>query len=384
MIQVAWQVPNSQEWIGGLNYFVNLASALFSLQNRQIEPVLLGPTIGLPRPLTDCRALAYPRIYQRRWNPWRVFDVVQRRYLDNGGVLGAYLKRNNIHLLSHGQLLGRHSPVPAMCWIPDFQHIHLPHFFTPQECKTRDIGYENIAFRAQAIVLSSEDARKDFARLFPEEVAKTHVLHFVAIPNYDNLPSFEEVCAKYSINEPYLHVPNQLWAHKNHTVIANAMMILRKCQHCPLVISTGQTSDYRNPAYFAELREKVRKAGLQERFRFLGFIPYRDILVLMRGAIAMINPSFFEGWSTTVEEAKSLGKRLLLSDICVHKEQNPIRSTYFNPHNPEELANAMLTMIEEYDPEIEQLAMEEATAMLPQRIYAYGRKYEDIVLNVIK
>ncbi len=36
---------------------------------------------------------------------------------------------------------------------------------------------------------------------------------------------------------------------------------------------------------------------------------------------ALINPSQFEGWSTTVEEAKSLGVKMLLSDLEVHKEQ---------------------------------------------------------------
>lgn len=33
-----------------------------------------------------------------------------------------------------------------------------------------------------------------------------------------------------------------------------------------------------------------------------------------------VNPSFYEGWSTTVEEAKSIGVPLLLSDIPVHRE----------------------------------------------------------------
>ena len=132
MMQVAWQVPNDPGWIGGLNYYINLASAIFSLPERKIEPVLLGTAKGLPAPLAQCRVLPYPQ--SPRGGIKRLMDSVQHRYLDNGGNFARYLKKNGIRLLSHGQLLGNRSPVPAMCWIPDFQHVHLPEFFTPEEC----------------------------------------------------------------------------------------------------------------------------------------------------------------------------------------------------------------------------------------------------------
>lgn len=383
MIQVAWQVPNNPEWIGGLNYFVNLASALFSLTDRKVEPVLLGAAEGLPKPFDRCRVLSYPWVPTTRWNPLRILDAVGRRYLDNGGILGRTLKENGIGLLSHGQILGRRSPVPAMCWIPDFQHVHLPEFFTPQECAARDKTFNDIATRAQAVVLSSEDARKDFIRLFPKQKHKTYVLHFVAATSDVGLPPLEAVLKKYAINEPYLHVPNQLWAHKNHTIIVEALAILRRQGKCPLVISTGQTNDYRNPDYFPLLNQRVKDDLLDTRFRFLGLTPYADMATLMRGAVAMINPSLFEGWSTTVEEAKSLGKRLILSNIPVHLEQNPERGLFFDPHDPESLATAIKTVFNEYDLKKDQEYMQEAARNLPERIQKYGRDYQNIVMKVV-
>ena len=52
---------------------------------------------------------------------------------------------------------------------------------------------------------------------------------------------------------------------------------------------------------------------------------------------SVINPSFFEGWSTSVEEAKILNKIIILSNIKVHKEQNPEMSHYFDPNNSNDL-----------------------------------------------
>ena len=49
--------------------------------------------------------------------------------------------------------------------------------------------------------------------------------------------------------------------------------------------------------------------------------------------VQLINPSKSEGWSSTVEQAKSMGKLVLLSNLPVHKEQNPSRSFFFNPND---------------------------------------------------
>ncbi|MFM6026689.1 MAG: glycosyltransferase, partial [Dolichospermum sp.] len=49
-------------------------------------------------------------------------------------------------------------------------------------------------------------------------------------------------------------------------------------------------------------------------------------------------PSLFEGWSTVIEDAKSLGKNLIASDLDVHLEQSPINCRFFNRSSAEELA----------------------------------------------
>ena len=58
----------------------------------------------------------------------------------------------------------------------------------------------------------------------------------------------------------------------------------------------------------------------------------------MRKSIAIIQPSLFEGWSTIVEESRSIGKNIILSDLGVHKEQNFSRSIFFQRNSYEDLA----------------------------------------------
>jgi glycosyltransferase involved in cell wall biosynthesis len=101
---------------------------------------------------------------------------------------------------------------------------------------------------------------------------------------------------------------------------------------------------------------------------------------LMRHAIAVINPSKFEGWSTTVEEAKSMGKAILLSDIAVHREQAPDRAAYFPPDGAGLLADKMSDAWDRWDAVADAQSVERAAANLAARREAFARRYEEIVL----
>jgi glycosyltransferase involved in cell wall biosynthesis len=46
----------------------------------------------------------------------------------------------------------------------------------------------------------------------------------------------------------------------------------------------------------------------------------------------VIQPSLFEGWSTVVEDAKAIGRPLIVSDLPVHKEQTEnLANVWFFP-----------------------------------------------------
>jgi glycosyltransferase involved in cell wall biosynthesis len=64
----------------------------------------------------------------------------------------------------------------------------------------------------------------------------------------------------------------------------------------------------------------------------------------MKYAKAIIQPSLFEGWSTVIEDAKSLQVPVIASNLDVNIEQLEEKGTYFEPHDERALA----TILEEY------------------------------------
>ena len=70
----------------------------------------------------------------------------------------------------------------------------------------------------------------------------------------------------------------------------------------------------------------------------------------MRRSIAVVQPSLFEGWSTLVEDARLLGKPMILSNLPVHLEQNPPYSAFFEVNSPEDLAKLLGDFWQNYHP----------------------------------
>jgi glycosyltransferase involved in cell wall biosynthesis len=85
----------------------------------------------------------------------------------------------------------------------------------------------------------------------------------------------------------------------------------------------------------------IHQIGVASQVRILGLIPREDQIQLVRASMGIVHPSLFEGWSTVVEDSRLFGKPIILSNIPVHREQNPELGRYFEPHSSEDLADAI-------------------------------------------
>jgi glycosyltransferase involved in cell wall biosynthesis len=370
-------------YLGSVNYYRNLLNAIHALPDRQIEPILLvgeradgGILVGLP-PIEVIRSSLFDKLSPR----WVVRKSWQQA-LGSDPFLERFLRAHRIDILSHSDFLGKHAALPAICWIPDFQHRQLPQHFKASERRYRDRDFKLQCRHATRMLLSSYDAQRALAEFEPAAIDKSRVLQFVAQPRVsDETPDLPTLQERYGFAGAYFHVPNQFWAHKNHRLILHALAMLKARGEPVLVISTGATEDYRQPEYFDQLMAQAEALGIRDRFRTLGVIPYNDLVGLMMHSIALINPSRAEGWSTSVEEAKSLGKRIILSNLPVHLEQAPADGIYVDPDDPTGLAEAMRSLWASRDPVADHERSARAQRELPGRIRAFAQKYQDIVLE---
>ncbi|CAN5738579.1 glycosyltransferase family 1 protein [soil metagenome] len=372
-------------WTGGLNYYSNLLHAILTVPGRKIEPVLIVPN-EMPASILD----DFPGIEVVRTamvspsKAWKIARQGTKYALGHDFWFEHLLRAHDISLLSHSGGLGRASPVPTVGWLPDFQHVRLPEFFSERELVARDKMFRRITEDCSSLVLSSLDAQRDLSSFAPDAIGKSRVLHFVCgMAKVREASTLAELKTRFDLNEPYFHLPNQFWAHKNHRLVINALAELKSRGQPVLVVATGHTADPRRPKAFEELMRHAATLGVADRFRVLGLVSKPELLGLMDNAVAIVNPSLFEGWSTTVEESKSLGKKILLSDIPVHREQAPERAVYFSPDDPKQLADALLTTSAQYEPAAEPVHRQAAAQQLPKRLVEFGLDYQRIALQAL-
>jgi glycosyltransferase involved in cell wall biosynthesis len=110
------------------------------------------------------------------------------------------------------------------------------------------------------------------------------------------------------------------------------------------LVCSGKLYDNRNPEYIEQIKNFIADNNLEDDIRILGFIERTEQLCLMQNAYAIVQPSLFEGWSTVVEDAKCINKFIFLSDIPVHREQNPQNVCFFDPYNEEEIIHKLLNV----------------------------------------
>jgi glycosyltransferase involved in cell wall biosynthesis len=157
-------------------------------------------------------------------------------------------------------------------------------------------------------------------------------------------------------------VSNLFAPTKNHLLIFQSLRLLQSQNILPTIVCTGDLHDYRNPGFINTILQAIHQNGVSAQVRLLGVIPREHQVQLMRQAQAVLQPSLFEGWNTSVEEAHCLGKTLLLSDIPVHREQNPPKAIFFDPKSAQALAVAMKQVLSQpfrgVDPHAETIALE--------------------------
>ncbi len=348
MINIAFNYIDGSAWRGGYNYLLNLVGALSKFSSDRVQPIIFVGTDINSNDLVPFEGIKRVKVVKNK-----IFNTKRNRIrLFKAIVTGsdqealAVFSENEIDIVFESALFyGWRFPLPTLTWIPDFQHRHLKKLFGWKAFWKREIGFRMQTLSGRHIMLSSNDARRDCEKYYPITRNNTSVVHFsVPAPLLSSIKKASEITKLYGLPNHFFLLPNQFWAHKNHICVINALSNLKERGINLVIACSGQQSDDRDPYYFKRIQNLICDNGLKDNLRLLGMIPSAHISILMMECSALINPSTFEGWSTTVEEAKAIGVPMILSKIRVHEEQTS-NAIFFEPHSSDQLANILENFI---------------------------------------
>lgn len=351
-LRVAFTNIPRRAWAGGHNYQRNLFEVLNQYCPGTITPVLFA---GMEDDIDELAAFAkIPGV-----------EVVQSSAFDRsaGGLFSAFavgldgpavsqFRACRISMVfESARFFGWRLSLPAIAWFPDFQHRLLPHLFSRRAYWRRELGFQAQVAAGRHIMLSSVSALGDFRKFYPRAASGVSVVRFATEPPSSLLATNpSDVIAQHGLPQRYFYLPNQFWRHKNHQLVIEALDVLKRRGLDIVVAASGSVQDLRDPAFFESTMRQVKARGLERNFCHLGMIPLEHVYALLRASTALINPSECEGWSTTVEEAKSFGVPMILSDLAVHREQTGGKARYFGTRDLEALAGLMAEVMQTAGP----------------------------------
>ena len=160
-------------------------------------------------------------------------------------------------------------------------------------------------------------------RILPSKITTTHE---AVDPTFlEKIPKTKSNLAKPS---NYIIYTGNLYPHKNIEIILKS---LKKIPNLKLKIICARNS------FTKRIEKLVQKYQIKDQVEFLGYLPDAKFKKTYNQALALVHPSFMEGFSLTGLEAMALSCPVISSNSSCLPEIYQKSVLYFDPEQPRQL-----------------------------------------------
>lgn len=211
-----------------------------------------------------------------------------------------------------------------VCFIHDLIPIELPEYGRPLEAEKHRRRMETATRLADALVVNSaatRDALLPFMRKAGRDVP------LLVAPLGVDVRRTEPSCKPAA--EPYFIYIGTIEPRKNHLLLFNIWRRLAETlgERTPKLLLVGQRG-WENEMVLDVLE---RSEALRPHIREFNALPDVEVASLVRGARALLLPSFAEGYGLPVAEALAAGTPVLCSDLPALREVGGNAPEYLDP-----------------------------------------------------
>jgi glycosyltransferase involved in cell wall biosynthesis len=216
---------------------------------------------------------------------------------------------------------------PAATTVLDIQHEVFPEFFSRAELAYRRRVYGWTVRKSRIVITISEHAREALIERFRLDPARVRAIH-LAVDHERFRPDGRP-------REPILLYPANAWPHKNHARLFEAFTEVRRERPELRLVLTGAGHESLNLSEATESR---------------GHMSLDDLVELYRSAAALVYPSLYEGFGIPCVEAMACGCPVAASKVASLPEVCGDAAVYFDPRDPESIADGIRTVLDRPPP----------------------------------
>ena len=270
------------------------------------------------------------------------------------------LVRLGIHLyhgLSHEIPIGlEKTGIPGVVTIHDLIHERFPDQYSAIDVRIYRKKFRYACENAQKVIAISEQTKRDIIEFYNIEPGKVIVCYQSCNPAFARVIGEDEkkkVKEKYGLPEKFFLSVGSIIERKNLLNICKAVYLLRYETDIPVIV-IGEGNKYEQ-----KVKDYIRQNGLEKKIIFLSESPVAkssrsfrtasDFPAIYQSALAMIYPSFFEGFGIPVLEALWSRLPVITSNVSCLPEAGGDGALYVDPHHAEDIAAAMKRILNDKD-----------------------------------
>lgn len=188
--------------------------------------------------------------------------------------------------------------------------------------------------QAAHILCNSQATAQDICDFYKIPAAKitpvllSHDSHHFRVPEFPIAP--------LPPDRPYFFYVGRHDPYKNLMRIIRAFAALPNRQDYDLLIAGSP-----DPRYTPLLKQAAIELGIFEQVKFLDYVAYDQLPVLLHQSIALVYPSLWEGFGFPVLEAMACGAPVITSNLSSLPEVAGDAAILIDPYNEQALTQAM-------------------------------------------
>jgi glycosyltransferase involved in cell wall biosynthesis len=202
--------------------------------------------------------------------------------------------------------------------------------------------------RSKKVFTVSKYVKNDIVKTFRVDPAK-----IILTPNAVDSHFYRRAAAEVTrvlhrnaVGQPYLFYVGNACVHKNLPRLLKAFALL-VTEYPELTLVLGGKIDFN----YQRLQRQCVALGLQAKVKFIGYVAEDDLPCLYTGAEVYVNPSIYEGFGIQVLEAFACGCKVVCSNTTSLPEVGGALADYFDPLDPQAMADAIKKALVKHDPD---------------------------------
>lgn len=238
------------------------------------------------------------------------------------------------------------SPVKRVATIFDLSFLHFPEMFNKKDLWQLKNWTKFSSENADRIITISNFSKQDIIVRYKVDKDKITV----AYPGYDqsifypqkNSNKVKSVHKKYEVSDNYIIYIGTIQPRKNLVRLIEAVS---RIEGLKLVIVGKTFGEGRQGWMYEDILKAPEMYGVEDRVKFLGFVPSEDLVYLLSGAAAFIQPSLWEGFGIPILEAMACGTPVLVSNVSSLPEVVGDAGLTFDPYSVDQIEQAIRAIV---------------------------------------